>query len=558
MAKRILIIVLLLLPWQAWSRDAPIVFQDRPVVEVLLDFQQLGYGVLYSTGVVRPSLQFISEPPAGPAIDRLAQALSAIGLALHHDEGQNYRITRGAEPQSNTLKGRVLDANTGAVLVGVQVEIDGQIYTTDEKGQFQLVVNKLPQAITVSHNGYLPQTVATPALIDEIRLLPKLSMEELVVVSSRYAINRAHEADNVQDLTLFNSVPRLGEDPLRITNHLPGMASLGLSAKPHIRGGLQDEVLILFNNLELLEPFHLKDFQSIFSSFNPSVIGATDVYTGGYPARYGDRMSGVMDIDTAQEIGPRHGELSLSLFNTTALFNGSLNDNRGYWFLSARRGNLDIVTKEINPSLGRPSYSDALGQLRYELDAQTELDIGFILYNDDIKLKEFDVDGEIAESRYENVYFWTQLHRSWSPRWDGSTLLYYGSINHRRDGFLFDEDLDNGEATVDDARDFSLWSLAQHLRYTHSQSLYAEFGVELSYQRGKYDYARQYPARRAVSVCWRTLVRVACCTIFTKRYLHGRIRFCQMATTQAIVTRGGATLGLPGLRSRRPSNQPAF
>ena len=128
----------------------------------------------------------------------------------------------------------------------------------------------LTSDIKLTHQSYLPKQVVTSSSAQallEVALEPVMTLEEMVVVSSRYAVRDTRTRSQFIDLELLDSLPRLGEDPIRLTNYLPGMATVGVSAKPHIRGGSQDEVLVLFNNLELLEPFHLRDFQSIFFEF---------------------------------------------------------------------------------------------------------------------------------------------------------------------------------------------------------------------------------------------------------------------------------------------------
>ncbi len=464
---------------------------DRYVTEVLEDYETAGFSFLYSTGLVRPSLKFPVEPPPGAPIERLRAGLEPLRLALTRNQNGVWMIVpMAADASANMLRGRVLDAATGQPLSGVKVEIGDQVLITDNLGQFQIAVAQ-PQRLEVSLEGYGSASLLGDPEVDrllEIPLAQERLMDEIVVVSSRYAVRNDRTRMHLVDIELFDAIPRLGEDPLRITSHLPGMSTIGVSAKPHIRGGLQDELLVLFNNVELLEPFHLRDFQSVFSSFNPSVIETIDVYTGGFPTRYGDRMSGVMDINPAREHRGRWGELSLSLLNAGIVLHGNVQEQRGKWVVSARRGNLDIVTREINSTVGEPSYSDWFTQFRYELDPVTELDVGLIGYTDDIELRDFDEDGEIAESRYRNWYGWAQVHRAWSPRLDTSTILSVGSIQHDRNGFLSDEDLDNGRATVDDRRDFELYSLAQIVRFDVSKSVYSEFGMRVNYQRGSYDY----------------------------------------------------------------------
>jgi len=263
-------------------------------------------------------------------------------------------------------------------------------------------------------------------------------LEEVVVVSSRYALQRRRgESVHTLDAHDIETIPEFGDDALRAANHLPGTASIGLSARPYIRGGLQDETLVLFNDVELLEPFHLKDFQSVFSGFNPSLVKSVDVYTGGFPARYGDRMSGVMDIEPADDIDGLGADLMLSFLTASAALVGTTADGRGSWALSARRGNLDLLLDVLYPSAGQPNYSDYFGSFSYALNGTTEIETGFIFYDDDIELKDLDDgDGELARSIYQNGYGWLQLHKQWSERTDSTTVLSYGNINNDRSGFI--------------------------------------------------------------------------------------------------------------------------
>ena len=98
---------------------------------------------------------------------------------------------------------------------------------------------------------------------------------------------------------------------------MPGAAATDLSAKFYVRGGAADETLVRFDGLRLANPFHLKDFQSVFSAIDPALIGTIDVYTGGFPANFGDRMSGVIDIHPVRAETTAHREISASLYNAS-------------------------------------------------------------------------------------------------------------------------------------------------------------------------------------------------------------------------------------------------
>lgn len=466
------------------------------VVDLIAELEDRGEVFVYSTDLVRPS-SVIEIPERGPlTVDDLRRGLEALNLTLERGRGDTWLIVPlqlvvdpGAA--SGSLEGRVKDAQSGKPLAGVKVEIGGITTYTDVKGRFSLPVSGA-RAVQVSHDGYMPRQLETQQSLSallEIPLDPYPRIEEVIVVSSRYALRGGERASQHSiDAYEVDAVPELGDDALRVANHLPGAASIGLSAQPHFRGGLRDETLVLFNGVELLEPFHLRDFQSVFSGFNPSLVKSVDVYTGGFPARYGDRMSAVMDIEPADDADRFGAEVLLSFLTASASAVGVVDDGRGRWSASARRGNLDMVVDLVNSRVGDPTYSDLFGSFAYALTPETDVEVGFIAYNDDVLLKDLDEgDGEQAHSRYENAYGWMQVHHDWGPRQFSSSVLSYGNIDHRRDGFINDDDLEEGSSSLKDRRSFDLWQLGHRHQWDYSDLVDIEFGGQYAYQRGNYD-----------------------------------------------------------------------
>jgi outer membrane receptor protein involved in Fe transport len=129
--------------------------------------------------------------------------------------------------------------------------------------------------------------------------LARPPLEEVVVSTSRYPLGASTAGSPVVlDAAALQRLPALGDDSLRAVARLPGAAGNGLSARSHVRGGELDETLVRLDGLRLFDPFHLKDFQSVFSVIDPRLIQSMDVYTGGFPVMFGDRMSGVIDLDS--------------------------------------------------------------------------------------------------------------------------------------------------------------------------------------------------------------------------------------------------------------------
>jgi len=471
--------------------------QPHPLIHVLEVYEQEGHQFVYSNDLVMRDLQIRIDLDLVLSIRGLEVALDEVGYFLDGTENRNgvtvwYIVPTGTDSEpGNPVTGRVTDARTGQPLSGVRVEVGSQVAYTDAEGRFTLPPVNAP-AIQVSREGYQAIELTPQARLDallEIGLEAEQSLEEVVVVSSRYALERS-SGSSVHTLTSqdFEKIPEFGDDALRVATHLPGMASIGLSARPYVRGGLQDETLVLFNDVELLEPFHLKDFQSVFSGFNPSVIDSVDVYTGGFPVRYGDRMSGVMDIAPSEVAGGFGADLMVSFLTASAAIVGTTTNGRGSWAISARRGNLDLILDVLDPSAGTPKYSDYFGSFSYELGAQTTLETGFIYYDDDVELKDLDEeDGELARSLYRNGYAWMQVHRQWNERVHSSTVLSFGDIRNKRAGFIADEDLEEGNSRLRDERRFRIWRLGHRQEIGVTDRVGLELGGRLNYQEGSYD-----------------------------------------------------------------------
>ena len=192
-------------------------------------------------------------------------------------------------------------------------------------------------------------------------------IENITVSASRYEISRDISTSRFDiDRTSIETLPDLGNDPLRATHRLPGAAASGASARSHFRGGDEAETGIILNGQKLVDPFHVRDYQNIFSTVDSRAIDGVEVYTGGFPVQYGDRLSGVVLMESLELTRPRHTEIGVSVFNTSFLTAGRNADSTSDWLFSARRGNLDLV---IDKKFGLPRYYDIFSQFSTWLTA---------------------------------------------------------------------------------------------------------------------------------------------------------------------------------------------
>ena len=402
------------------GRGAP--YAGRPLVEVIDEFRQDGVDIAYSTGLVTDDLHVASEPQPGTPLEIMRQVLRPHGLTVR-----------------------------------------------DERGIYIIV----RAAVATPPSGDAP--VPTPAVA---------TIDNVVVAASRYEISREMSGSRfVLDRRSIQDTPDIGEDPIRVTQRLPGTAASGASARTHFRGGEQDEIGIMLNGQWLFDPFHIRDYQSVFSTIDARAIEGVEVYTGGFPVRYGDRMSGLVLMDSLQPDDSGHHEIGLSVFNTSALTSGS-SGNRS-WLLSARRGNLDLV---IDPKFGQPSYFDVFAEYAIELSPDARLSMNALYADDQVELVlETDpAERERVVSDTRSAQFWLQLDSRWSATLDSSTVLAFVDYANRRNGAA--NDPEKMIASVRDDRDVRRVSLRQDWAWTPSDRHRMQWGIRAAWGEATYDY----------------------------------------------------------------------
>jgi outer membrane receptor protein involved in Fe transport len=406
-------------------------WQGRPVSELLDSLNDDGYQIIYSSDVVTDDLLIDREPDLSNPRSGLMEILAVRGLVLE----------------------------------------DGPAGT--------LLVKKIPA---------MPQD-------QEVVAKPELpALPEIVVTSSLHKLEYTQSGTQTYlDRELATRIPTATEEAVRITTRLPGTASGGVSTRNHIRGGEANEVLFLLDGLRLYEPFHLKDFQSVATTINSNAIAGIDFYTGAYPARYGDRMSGVMNMSLREPEESVQTEFALSFFNTSILSLGRFGDGEaGDWLFAARRGNLDLIADVIDPDLGSPDYQDYLLHVGWDFGPRAQVSANALISSDKLILAD-PGRGESAVANYDNKVMWLKWRAQWSDRLKSDTILSVSQISNWRSGTLILPQIVSG--TLDESRDFDAIGLKQDWTFLPSRTWMLSFGVEGKHQDAIY----QFSSTKAVS-----------------------------------------------------------
>ncbi|WP_375416485.1 TonB-dependent receptor domain-containing protein [uncultured Hymenobacter sp.] len=334
-----------------------------------------------------------------------------------------------------TISGYVRDGATGESLPGVAVvhPASGQGTTTNTYGFYSLTLSgggAAPDSVRllVSSLGYERQRLARRAegsFTYDFRL--KAASAELTgveVVGSRD--EKLAESTRMGTINIpINQIKLLpalfGEtDVLKALQLLPGVQSGGEgSSGLYVRGGSPDQNLILLDGTPVYNASHLFGF---FSVFNADAIKNVELIKGGFPARYGGRLSSVVDISLKEgNMQKFHGEGAIGLIASRLTLEGPIKKDTASFIFSARRTYIDILARPLilaqsdGVSAGYYFY-DLNGKLNWKLGARDRLYLsGYTGYDEFYANDEYE-RGSDESSKQTNALGWG--NRTAALRWN--------------------------------------------------------------------------------------------------------------------------------------------
>ncbi len=408
-----------------------------------------------------------------------------------------------AKPPATTLRGRVTDSQSKEPVGQAEVVLKGtdrRAYTEDD-GRFALE-RVAPGVYTLSivRMGYAPlRRDVTVGEAAETRLDLQLTssavkLEEITVTPGSFSfMGQGTGTRQTMSREDVQAVPQIGDDIFRAVNRLPGLASNDYAAHFGIRGGRHDETLIMLDGLELYEPYHLKDFnEGAISIIDARTIDGVQLMTGGFPARYGNKRSGVFDVTSrTPEPDRTHIDLGVSFMNSSAMARGPFLNEKGSWLAFGRVGYMGPVFQFIDQTdLPKPNYEDVFAKLNYQLSPRHGLALEVLHagdryvydiaattgFNDTINTS------EIANTDYRNRYVWTTLKSTLGPRTTVRTLLSGGLVRRKRDGSerrVWDV---NPIYAISNERNFTTYGAAQDWSLSLTERDLLSFGVDFRKQ----------------------------------------------------------------------------
>ncbi|WP_114779451.1 TonB-dependent receptor [Botryobacter ruber] len=280
--------------------------------------------------------------------------------------------------EKHTISGYVREKGSSETLIGVVVYCPGtSISTTTNTYGFYSLTLPASDSVTLvfSYLGYRPETrrlsLSRPVELN-IDLLPDAALQEVEVIGHRQ--ERVSESALMSTIDVpvaqIKNIPTLlGEkDVMKVLQLMPGVqkGSEGNSGI-YVRGGSPDQNLIILDDATVYNSSHLFGF---FSLFNGDALKSVELTKGGFPARYGGRLSSVIDLNMKDGNKEEfHGEGGIGLISSRLMLEGPLSKGKSSFLVSGRRTYVDVLMQPFMDMDGRGGY--------YFYDLNTKLNYDF-------------------------------------------------------------------------------------------------------------------------------------------------------------------------------------
>ncbi len=383
-------------------------------------------------------------------------------------------IPLGLFAQKYTISGTISDSDTGEKLIGANIVNlnTGEGTTSNTYGFFSLTLERDSIDLLISYIGYGNYT-ARIALDRNITLDIELSSSVDLDVVEVVADKVTKIQDRTQMSTIevpivqIKKIPALlGEvDVLKALQLLPGVQSGGEGQSGlYVRGGSPDQNLILLDGVPVYNASHLFGF---FSVFNADAIRDVKLIKGGFPARYGGRLSSVLEINMKEGNTKKlHGSATIGLVASKLTLEGPIDDKTSF-LISGRRTYVDVLMKPIvAKQFSTDNQKGGLGYFFYDLNAKInhriserdQLFLSAYFGDDQFYFNSRDLGGEV-QNYFNNKFGWGNLtgalrwNRIWHPKlFSNTTLTFsryklnfgsesgsrYGESSKLRDNILLD------------------------------------------------------------------------------------------------------------------------
>jgi len=356
--------------------------------------------------------------------------------------------------QQYTVSGYLTDASNGESLIGafVYLEENNASAVTNEYGFFSITSETGTYTLVGSYLGF--QDVKVPVILDknqkiDIELPLDANTLDEVVVSAEAKdknVKQLQMSVNKLDIKTITKLPTLlGEtDIIRSVQLLPGVTTVGEgSAGFNVRGGSIDQNLVLLDESPVYNSSHLFGF---FSVFNPDAVKDVQLYKGGIPARYGGRLSSILDVRMKEGNNKQlevNGGIG-TIFSRLAV-EAPIIEDKASFIVAGRRSYIDVLAAPFLPddqSGAVLNFYDLTLKTNYKLGEKDQMFLSGYFGRDNFGF------GEGAGFSWGNqtgTYRWNHL---FSDKLFSNLTLYYSDYDYQINFGDTDEDTFDWNARI--------------------------------------------------------------------------------------------------------------
>ncbi len=357
-----------------------------------------------------------------------------------------YKRTDPQKPVSRkyTISGYVTDGASSETLIGANI-LESRRSTGTATNPFGFYTLTLPEGeaeLTFSYLGYESRRSRFELTKDTVLNIPLTSnnlLAEVVVLSDKHEAGLQSTAMGAHEIPMsqIRSTPSiLGEaDLLKTIQLLPGVqAGMEGFSGMYVRGGGPDQNLVLLDGIPVYNADHML---GIFSIFTPDAVKNTTLFKSSFPARYGGRLSSIVDVRTNDgDMHRYHGALSIGALTDKVHIEGPIWKERTSFSFSARAiptvfFKSLIVDKDENYSDKYNYYFyDVNAKVNHKFNDRSRLFLSFYKGKDHYHYDSYDGNGSTNDNTYKS-YYKDNSHLNW-----GNTIAY-GRWNYVFNSKLF-------------------------------------------------------------------------------------------------------------------------
>lgn len=371
-----------------------------------------------------------------------------------------------AQIQVHTISGHVQDSNSGEQLIGATIFSEGTRagVAANVYGFYSLTLPEGKHTIVVSYIGYTSESYEVNLRDDiklDINLKAGTALGEAVVTGE--AFNKIEDQVQMSKMEVpIEQVKRLpaigGEvDLLKVLQLLPGVQSGGEGTSGlYVRGGSPDQNLMLLDGVPLYSVNHLFGF---FSVFNADAVRSMSITKGGYPARYGGRLSSILEIHMKDgHMKEYHADATVSVIASKLTLEGPLVKDKASFMISGRRTYLDLLVTPIIKGINSNStdvttdpryyFYDFNGKVNWKVGDKDRIYFSAFSGKDDFGIKTDETFGQSSSSLDLGLDWANEIQAiRWNHEW-GPRLFSNTTVTHSE--YLFNTGVDISDMTEQD------------------------------------------------------------------------------------------------------------